>query len=97
MHNMSKEYSVSIRLGSGEGALELCLKEVILDSIDFSFHGDLDTVLIQAVDKLLERNKLDKLSLSQGVVTGNIDETSSSYRVAQAFLEAIKLTNYGHF
>lgn len=94
---MSKQYSLVIRLGSGEGTLELCHEKLTLDNLDFSFRGDLDGVLIGAVDKLLERNRIDKLSLAQGVVTGNIDETSSSYRIVQAFLEAIKSANSKHF
>ena len=61
-----------------------------LDAVDFGFDSNLDTVLIDSIDKLLKKNTIDPLTLHSVNVTGDVDENSSAYKVAKACAEAIK-------
>ena len=74
------------------GKVELRLKHggVCIDSLTFEFESNLDSVLISAVDKILKRNRIDTSSLKTIKVAGNIEKSSSAYKIAQTFIEAIK-------
>jgi len=61
-----------------------------LDAVDFGFDSNLDTVLIDSIDKLLKKNTIDPLTLHSVNVTGDVDENSSAYKVAKACAEALK-------
>lgn len=70
--------------------LVLTRKGEQLDAVDFGFDSNLDTVLIDSIDKLLKKNTIDPLSLHSVNVTGDVDENSSAYKVAKACAEALK-------
>ena len=74
------------------GKVELQLKRgrVLIDTLTFDFEANLDSVLISAVDKILERNRIETLSLKTVKVAGEVDKFSSAYKIAQTFIEAIK-------
>lgn len=90
----------------GEVELKLQDGKKLIDSLTFDFEANLDSVLISAVDKILERNRIDTLSLKRATrespngavafmaikVLGNIEKTSSAYGIAQTFIEAIKVS-----
>lgn len=61
-----------------------------LDAVDFAFDSNLDTVLIDSIDKLLKKNTIDPLSLHVVNVTGDVDKDSSAYKVAVSCAEALK-------
>jgi hypothetical protein len=61
-----------------------------IDTVDFSFDSNLDTVLIESVDKLLKRNRITILSLREIAIVGQVDPNSSAYKIAQTFIEAQK-------
>lgn len=61
-----------------------------VDAVDFSFDSNLDTVLIETVDKLLKKNRITILSLREITVAGEVDPNSSAYKIAQTFIEALK-------
>lgn len=61
-----------------------------LDAVDFAFDSNLDTVLIDSIDKLLKKNTIDPLSLHAVNVTGDVDKDSSAYKVAVACAQALK-------
>ena len=70
--------------------LKLSQNGGVLDTLDFSFQGDLDTVLLEGVDKFLKKNRIDLLTLGDISVTGDIDEESSAYKVAHTWIAAVK-------
>ena len=74
----------------GEGVLELMEGKKLIDSLTFEFEANLDTMLIAGVDKILKRNRIESLSLKTVKVSGNIEKSSSAYKIAQTFMEAIK-------
>ena len=74
----------------GEGVLELMEGKKLIDSLTFEFEANLDTMLIAGVDKILKRNRIESLSLKTVKVSGNIEKSSSAYKIAQTFIEAIK-------
>jgi hypothetical protein len=61
-----------------------------IDGVDFSFDSNLDTVLIESVDKLLKKNTITESSLSGVQVVGDVNPNSAAYKVAQTFVEAVK-------
>jgi len=70
--------------------LELMEGKKLIDSLTFEFEANLDTMLIAGVDKILKRNRIESLSLKTVKVSGNIEKSSSAYKIAQTFIEAIK-------
>jgi hypothetical protein len=74
------------------GEIELQLKQgrVLTDSLTFEFKANLDSVLIRAVDKICKRNRINPLSLKIVKITGKVEKSSSAYKIAQTFVEAIK-------
>lgn len=74
------------------GKVELRLKRgrVLIDTLTFEFEANLDSVLIAGVDKVLKRNRIETLSLKTVKVSGNVEKSSSAYKIAQTFIEAIK-------
>jgi len=74
------------------GEVEMKLKKggKLIDVLTFDFEANLDSVLILAVDKILKRNRIETLSLKTVKVSGNVDKSSSAYKIARTFIEAIK-------
>lgn len=70
--------------------LELMEGKKLIDSLTFNFEANLDSVLIVAVDKICKRNRIETLSLKTVKITGVVDKSSSAYKIAQTFIEAIK-------
>ena len=62
----------------------------LIDSLTFDFEANLDSVLISAVDKICKRNRIERLSLKTIQVLGKVEKSSSAYKIAQTFIEAIK-------
>lgn len=70
--------------------LILTRDEQQLDAVDFGFDSNLDTMLIDSIDKLLKKNTINPSSLHYVNVTGDVDQNSSAYKVAIACAEALK-------
>jgi hypothetical protein len=60
----------------------------LLDVAEIKPVGHLDNTLIEGVDKLLKRNRIDPISLSAVRAVGSIDKNSSSHKIIAAFLKA---------
>ena len=75
-----------------KGEVELKLQDgrKLIDSLTFDFEANLDSVLISAVDKICKRNRIERLSLKTIQVLGKVEKSSSAYKIAQTFIEAIK-------
>ena len=74
----------------GEIEIRLTKAGKLTDALDFSFHGNLDDLLISSVDKVLKENKIEELSLKTVSIGGDVDENSSAYKIALAFIKAWK-------
>ena len=74
----------------GEVELKLLNGKRLIDTLTFEFESNLDSVLISAVDKIMKRNRIETLSLKTVKVAGNIEKSSSAYKIAQTFIEALK-------
>jgi len=59
-------------------------------TVDFSFDSDLDTVLIESIDKVLKRNRIVTTSLKEVKIVGDVNPNSSAYKIAQTWIEAVK-------
>jgi len=70
--------------------LELRTNGASTDAVDFSFDSNLDTLLIENVDKLLKKNTITTSSLQEVKIIGDIDPNSSAYKIAQTWIEAVK-------
>jgi len=70
--------------------LELEQDEGRVEAVDFSFDRNLDTLLIENIDKILKRNRITALSLGAVKVAGAVDPNSSAYKIVQTWIEAIK-------
>ena len=81
------------------GEVELKLQEGkrLIDTLTFEFEANLDSVLIAGVDKILKRNRINPLSLKTIKVSGNVEKSSSAYKIARTFIEAIKSSKQAIF
>lgn len=61
--------------------------DMLIIPLDFSF----DTVLVTSIDKLLKRNRIARVSLSDIVLEGFGDESSMSSLIAKTVAEALKI------
>lgn len=69
--------------------LELKRSRTTVDTVDFSFDKNLDTLLIVSIDKFLKRNRIDILSLKSVRIDENIDKVSSLYKIVKAYQAAV--------
>lgn len=58
------------------------------DHKEFGFERDLDTALIEKVDKLLKRNRIDPPSLQHVSIRGDIDKNTVAYTIARTWVVA---------
>jgi hypothetical protein len=69
--------------------LRLLRGKKILDTVDFGFDKNLDTVLLVSIDNLLKRNKIDIPSLKTIEVASDIDKNSSLYKIVKTWIAAV--------
>ena len=58
--------------------------------VDFSFDNNLETLLIDTIDKLLKKNRIDPSSLNKVRIGGVIDKNSLAYRIARTVVCAME-------
>ena len=61
-----------------------------LGHVDFSFDNNLETLLIETIDKLLKKNRIDPSSLNKVRIGGVIDKNSLAYRIARTVVRAME-------
>jgi len=71
--------------------MKLLKKSQTIDSESFSYYHDLSDLLISHLDSLLKRNNIDTLALKSFKIRENVGEDSTSYKIAAAFVEALKV------
>ena len=67
------------------------LKRCGVDSEAFSYYHDINGKLITTLDKLLKRNNIDTTAFNSCKIQGNIGKNSTSYKIAAAFIEGLKV------
>ncbi len=70
--------------------LKLLKNKEVLDMLTIKLDIHLDTLLVTSIDKILKRNRIDTLSLSDVRVAGSVEPSSVAYLVAKAIAEALK-------
>lgn len=58
--------------------------------VDFSFDNNLETLLIDTIDKLLKKNRIDPSSLNKVRIGGVVDKNSLAYRIARTVVCAME-------
>lgn len=71
--------------------LRLMAGPKLIDETTLTLSQGFDTLLITALDKLLRRNKLKKLSLNKAYILGKVKQEAVSWRVIAVFAEALSL------
>lgn len=84
-------FSLYIFLEEKSVTLKLHNKAGVVDFIELPYYHGLDRVLISGLDKLLKRNKLSPKVLKTYKIQGNLGQNSTSYKIASAFLQALKV------
>ena len=84
---------LNIRIDKNSTKFELRLNVAgeLLDMEEIASVGHLDQTLIEGVDKILKRNRIDPMSLSAVRTVGRIDKNSSSHKIIAAFLQAANI------
>jgi hypothetical protein len=84
---------LTIKLEKDSKNVDLILKRGVslLDRSQVLIDRHFDHFLIEGVDKLLKRNRINPMALNRVVLSGHIDKNSSSHKMATAFLQAINV------
>jgi len=84
---------LTIKLEKDSKNVGLILKKgrFLLDNAQVLIDRHFDHFLIEGVDKLLKRNRINPMALNRVVLSGHIDKNSSSHKMATAFLQAINV------
>ena len=84
---------LTIKLEKDSKNVGLILKKgrFLLDNAQVLIDRHFDHFLIEGVDKLLKRNRINPMALNRVVLSGHIDKNSSSHKMATAFLQAINI------
>ena len=84
---------LTIKLEKDSQTVGLILKKgrFLLDNAQVLIDRHFDHFLIEGVDKLLKRNRINPMALNRVVLSGHIDKNSSSHKMATAFLQAINV------
>ena len=80
-----------ITLNPGELRLEIRQKSRVIDLQEAKYYHDLSDVLISCLDKLMKRTTLDLKAIKGYTIQGTLGADSTSYKIAAAFLEGLKI------
>jgi len=75
--------------------LTLKRANILVDAADFEFDRDLDLKLIQAIDKILVKNRIDLKFLRRIHIDMGIDRLSSMYRILATWHVAVLCAKNG--
>ena len=71
--------------------MELTQKGQTIDSESFLYYHDLQNLLIASLDKIIKRNSIDTSTLNSFKIQSELGEDSTSYKIAAAFIEGLKI------
>ena len=74
---------VEVRLSDGEGALDM-----LIMPLDFKF----DTMLVTSIDKILKRNRIDRVSPLDVQMEGFEEESSMATLITRSVIAALKIS-----
>ncbi len=73
------------------GKIMLKKGERTIDQAGFCLERNLEEVLIQSIDKIFERNKMNLFTLKTVELSGKLDRQGLAYQLASAFKKALIL------
>lgn len=82
-----------IKLDKKSRDIELILKEgnKVIDRFILTADHNLDTLLIESIDKILKKNRIDSTRLKKAIIEGELDKTSSTHRIIRVCAKALNL------
>ncbi len=86
------KYSLLIDIQGQNLKLLVTDKKKIVGEIILPIERNLDSQLINGLDKLFKRNRLSKLHLESVEIAGEIDRNSTYYRIILAFKKGLLST-----
>lgn len=63
----------------------------IVDRLTFRLERNLEQILMAGIDKILQRHKMNLLTLKNVELRGKIDQASLTYQLALGFKKALEL------
>ena len=82
---------LEILLIESQAVLKLIKNKRVIDFETAKYYHDLSDVLISCLDKLLIRTSIDIKSLKGYKIQGNLGTDNTSYKIASAFVEGLKI------
>lgn len=76
-----------------EGIIRVLLKEGkrVVDETDLTISQDLDNMLIRTIDKLLSRNKIERLSVKTAEILGKLKDQALSAMILKTVRTAVEI------
>lgn len=92
--NKLESLTLVISLGTSRITLKLASDRQIIDLEVFSYYHDLDVKLINHLDRLLKRNKIDIHSVKSYKILSDQGEKTTSHKIVEAVVCGLKVTLY---
>ena len=83
--------SLILKLRDQLVTLQIREKTRVIDFVESKYYHDLDKVCITALDKLLKRNRISVKALKTYKIQGDFGPDSTSYKIAKAFIQGLKV------
>lgn len=80
-----------IQVNKTTAELRLLDSEVVLDMLIIPIDIHFNTVLVTSIDKILKKNRIEKVSLEDTTLEGFDDESSMVFLIVRTVVEALKI------
>lgn len=80
-----------IQVNKTTAELRLLNGEVVLDMLIIPIDIHFNTVLVTSIDKILKKNRIEKVSLEDTTLEGFDDESSMVFLIVRTVVEALKI------
>ncbi len=84
---------LEIEFKNSDLQVKLLKNKKTIDIETTKYYHNLSEVLITNIDRLLKRNNIDFNLLKGYKIVGNIGKESTSYKIAQAIIEGLKVSS----
>lgn len=80
-----------IQVNKTTAELRLLKGELVLDMLIIPIDIHFNTVLVTSIDKILKKNRIEKVSLEDTTLEGFDDESSMIFLIVRTVVEALKI------